>query len=647
VKYFYLTITFIIVVSFLVFGSIFYSSYNYWNINRENIFKRLHDLKRLIEQNEKEVLLTPDFKKNRRSLIYDRNLKVIGSISPGSRKIYSPNDFTSPMLKALLIVEDPAFYSRRVSQYRIIKILSIIVQRKTITGQISDMLLPKDEKKIKGYIIRILCTFELEERFSRNDILIFYINSVYFGHNLYGIENSARFYFNKQTDDLNLYEAALLFSIIKNPRQFSPLLYPESCKKRHKIVLNKLARDGIIDDGDVTKGFEAIWNQFPKVRHPYDITGFHIDNNLAPYFIEYVRQVLREKTGRELFNTGGLKIFTTLDIEKQIIARESLVNGLIRQGRVTADVTGSKDTNVEGAILVMDPVNGQIQAMVGGSGYTLDNQFNRAVSARRQIGSAFKPFVYAAAFETLNVSKDTIFIDRPLEIQTDEGIWRPDNYNGEYYGKVSLAYAMKKSLNSVAVQLGQDTGFEPIVDLVCSTLEIEPEKADRRFKPFPSAALGVYSFSPLEMARAYSIFPNGGINIVPVSILRVENGDGKVIISNDHVKGKRIIKKSTSSVINEILEGVLQEGGTAYEAVVSSDYRRNMSQTPIPHWMGKTGTTNDYTDAWFIGYDDTIIAAVWVGFDDPSNSLGEGQSGGAVAAPIWVDFMNKLLIAGH
>lgn len=299
----------------------------------------------------------------------------------------------------------------------------------------------------------------------------------------------------------------------------------------------------------------------------------------------------------------------------------------------------------------MDPINGQIHAMVGGSGFTSDNQFNRAASAKRQIGSAFKPFVYAAAFETLGLTKDTIFVDEPLEIETNEGIWRPDNYNHDYYGEVSLAFAMKKSLNSVAVQLGQKTGAVKIINLIGNALDLGPEEARHRFKPFPSAALGVYSFSPLEIATAYSIFPNGGKKVIPVSVLKVEDSNGNVIISekslidsvNKSGKVKPVITKSTSGMINEILEGVLQEGGTAYSAVLSAVSSSKSLSGSIPKWRGKTGTTNDYADAWFIGYDDAVITAVWLGFDDPSNTLGEGQSGGVAAAPIWVEFMNKMM----
>ncbi len=672
-KYFILTITFFIIIAILVSGSIFYSNYTSWKIKRESVFERLYVLKSIIERDEKEALLTPELKKTDKTLIFDRNLEVICEIFPGSRKILNLAEIPPHLIDALLIIEDPGFYTRKGPSGGGIGMLRVIARNtfssarrgRTVAGQLSGILLPKREKifkgtasrlsgtasRLSGYLTWLFCTFELEKRFSRDDILSFYINAVYFGYNLYGIEIAARFYFSKKVDDLDLFEAALLFSLINSPERLSPQLYPEKSMKRHKVVLNRLTHAGIMDAGVATDGFEDFWEQFLSVKLQYDIAGVHVENNLAPYFTEYVRQVLNEKTGEEQFNIGDLRIYTTLDIKKQIIAREVLVSGLTRQGIRTSDITGSRDKNVEGAILVMDPINGQIHTMVGGSGFTSDNQFNRATSAKRQIGSAFKPFVYAAAFETLGLTKDTIFLDETLEIETNEGIWRPDNYNDDYYGEVSLAFAMKKSLNSVAVQLGQKTGIVKIINLIGSALDLGPEEVRRRFKPFPSAALGVYSFSPLEIATAYSIFPNGGKRVIPVSVLKVEDSNGNVIISKNSLidsinksgKVKPVITKSTSDMINEILEGVLQEGGTAYGAVLSTASGSNGLSGSIPKWRGKTGTTNEFADAWFIGYDDAVITAVWLGFDDPSNTLGEGQSGGVAAAPIWVEFMYKIM----
>jgi penicillin-binding protein 1A len=665
-KYFVLTIIFFIIIAFLILGSIFYTSYNSWEIKRESIFERLIYLKDTIERDEKEVFLTPELKKTDKSLIFDRNLEIICEIFPESRKIIDLNEIPPRLIDSFLIFEDPGFYTRKVFTVGRIEMLRVIVRNtfpsarrgRTLAGKMSRILLPKEEKKLKGtasrlsgYLTWMFCTFELEKRFGRDDIMSFYINSVYFGHNLYGIENATRFYFNKTVSDLNLFEAALLFSLATNPERLSPHLYPGESMKKHKVALNRLAHEGIMDTRVVMDGFVDFWEQFLSVNLQYDIPAGHVESNLAPYFIEYVRQVLKEKTGKELFNIGDLRIYTTLDIKKQIIAREALVSGLTRQSIKISAITGSGDKNVEGAILVMDPVNGQIHAMVGGSGFTPGDQFNRASSAKRQIGSAFKPFVYAAAFEILGLTKDTVFVDEPLEIKTDEGIWRPDNYNHEYYGEVSLAFAMKKSLNSVAVQLCQQTGTEEIINLIGNALSLGPEEARLRFKPFPSAALGVYSFSPLEIATAYSIFPNGGKKVIPVSVLKVEYSNGNVIINenalidnlNKSGKVKPVITKSTSGMINEILEGVLHEGGTAYSAVLSSVSSPESLSGSIPKWRGKTGTTNDYADAWFIGYDDTVITAVWLGFDDPSNNLGEGQSGGVVAAPIWMEFMKKIL----
>jgi penicillin-binding protein 1A len=284
--------------------------------------------------------------------------------------------------------------------------------------------------------------------------------------------------------------------------------------------------------------------------------------------------------------------------------------------------------------------------MVGGSGFTFENQFNRAVAAQRQVGSAFKPFVYAAAIEGLNYDAGTIFIDRPLEIETDQGIWRPSNYNDRYFGPVTLEEALKWSLNSVAVQLLQDTGTESVIRIISDALDMSENVSQDRFKPYPSIALGVFSFSPLEFARAYAIFPNNGEKVFPYAVKRIEKNSGRVLVDNERNIRKmvteydlenklRVISPMTAGQIHQMLSQVVKRGGTAYRAILSSGLTIEAA--------GKTGTTNEFTDAWFCGYTDEVLAVIWLGFDDPVHTLGIGQAGGVVAAPIWAEFMKRAL----
>jgi penicillin-binding protein 1A len=239
-----------------------------------------------------------------------------------------------------------------------------------------------------------------------------------------------------------------------------------------------------------------------------------------------------------------------------------------------------------------------------------------------------------------------VVVDKPLVVDTTEGVWRPQNYGNAYFGAVSLETALKKSLNSVAVQLLQTVGPESVVPLIGAALDLAPAAWEDRFKPYLSAALGVYSFSPLEFAQAYAIFSNGGERVFPYSVRRVEDGEGNVLIDNQGGMKKlrteydlenrlQVITPGTARIVDSLLHKVLQRGGTGYRAVRSSGL-------PVEA-AGKTGTTNDYTDAWFVGYYEELVAAVWIGYDDPSYTLGEGQTGGVVSAPIWANFFTRAI----
>jgi penicillin-binding protein 1A len=671
-KYFLLTITFFIVTLLLIGGLIFYDSYALWMKNKQEILERLEYLKdTLKEVTVKEISLAPDLSRSKNTVIYDRNLQVIGEFSTGKRKIISSEAMPLLITSSLVLMEDKRFYSHSGFDIRgiagalleDIRTLSFARGGSTITQQLAKILFTDSKRTIRRKLYELFCTIEIEKRFSKQEILSLYLNSIYFGHNNYGIVNAARFYFKKDVFDIDLFETSLLTGMIPGPNRYSPLLYPERVKRKQKIVLNKLIANGTITKESAVNGFDSFWERFNQLRHQPNVSIWSMEKNNAPYFVEYIRQYLENKLGVELIKGGGLRIFTTLDLEKQRIAEDALGEGLSMQTVRTEEIknaagsTVQTDTsnpttierNVEGALIALHPRNGHILSMVGGSGFTFDNQFNRAVYARRQMGSAFKPFVYAAALETQRYHPETELIDRPLEIVTSDGIWRPSNYNDVYFGKVSLSFALKKSLNSVAVQLHQEIGPDKVAELIGKALDLDGEEISQRFKPYLSSALGVYALSPLEVVRAYSIFPNKGEKIFPLAVLRVEDLNGKVLLNDEREAKKlrteydlqnnlRIIQIETAETVNRMLVEVVRKGGTAYSAMLSSGLSFSGS--------GKTGTTNDYTDAWFIGYTEDIIAAVWIGFDDPRHSLGEGQAGGVVAAPIWSEFMKKALWRG-
>jgi penicillin-binding protein 1A len=666
-KYFFLTITFLAVLVLLTVGLILYTSYMLWLKDKEGVLARLTNLKETLEKKSTgTVALTSDLKKSANTVIFDREGRVIGEFATGRRKILAFDDLPPLLVNTVVIMEDEKFYSHGGiylpgivgALYEDVRTLSFTRGGSTITQQLAKNLFTDSRKTIKRKIYELFCTIEIERRFSKDDIVTLYLNSINFGHFNYGVGNAARFYFNKDVFHLNLYEVAALVGLIPNPSRFSPLVSQERCRRKQKIVLNKMIDYRIADSETVLAGFDSFWEGFSKLIHQPNVSIWSMEKNLAPYFVEQVRRELEPVLGPERIKRGGLRIYTSLDLEYQRAAEEALREGLELQELRTSEIlrgaaaekngpgTMLPDRPVEGALVALHPRSGYILSMVGGRAFTFENQFNRAVSSSRQIGSAFKPFVFAAAIEKKGYGPESRFNDRPLVIDAPGGKWRPSNYKGEYYGNVTLSYALVKSLNSVSVQLTQEVGPDAVIGVLGSALGMKGEEARERFKPHLSLALGVYSFSPLEIARAYAIFPNMGEKVYPLSVLRVEDEDGNVLIDNEGEakKGKivknldddlRVIKRSTAETMVAMMGDVLKRDGTAYRAIVSSGL--------IVVGGGKTGTTNDYTDAWFIGFTKDIVAAVWVGFDDPRFSLGDGQAGGVVAAPIWANFLKKAL----
>lgn len=657
-KYLFLTIAILASILASALGIVFYSSYALWLNTRDEVIDRLVNLRSLLaEKTKNPVSLTPSLRLVNSTVLYDRHMRVIGEFSDGRRSILPLQEVPPMLVQAVLIMEDSKFYLHRGFDLKRmagamvsnIRTLSFSQGGSTITQQLANILFTDSRKTIRRKIYEFFCTREIERRFSKDEILSLYLNSIYLGHHNYGIENASRFYFKKVVFDLDIFDVSLLVGMIPNPARFSPLTHPSRCRRKQMIVLNELIQHEMADPGYLKDELEGYWESFSRIEHNPTISFWSVEENRAPYFVEYVRQYLVEELGEEITRGRELRVYTTLNLEKQLIAEQVLKEGLSMQNEKLQrgqwhNPEGDPGPEVEGALIAIHPRSGAILAMVGGSGYIFENQFNRAVSSLRQVGSSFKPFVYAAAFEEKGYTRDSIFIDRPIEIRTRSGVWRPQNYEDDYYGRVTLEFAMKKSLNSVAVQLLQETGPDPVIRIIARALDFDDEEAQKRFKPFPSLALGAYSFSPLEFVRAYSIFQNGGEKVFPHAVVRVEDRNGRVIIDleRDIKKMKteydlenrlRVIQPETAEKINELLGEVLKKGGTAYNAVRSSGL--------TIEGYGKTGTTNNYTDAWFIGYTRDTAVAVWVGFDDPSYSLGEGQAGGAVAAPIWAEFMKR------
>ncbi len=647
-----MTIAILFGLLIIITGVLFYSSYALWLNNREEVLSRLYTLRRLVEDGQRSpVSLTPSLRAGKNTVIYDRHGRIIGEFSNGRRRILPLNRIPPLLIHSVILMEDRKFFIhrgfdlRRIAGAMLVNVrtLSFSQGGSTITQQLAKILFTDSRRTVRRKIYELFCTVEIERHFTKDEILSLYLNSINFGHSNYGMESASQFYFNKEVFSLNPYEISLLIGMIPSPSRFSPLLQPDRCKRKQMIVLDYLSQHGFVQSEPIAQGFDSFWESFERIEHQPAISFWSMESNRAPYFVEYVRQYLVRELGEETVKAGGLSVYTTLDLEKQLIAALVLGEGLnLQQAKEDAE----QQVPIEGALIALEPRSGAILTMVGGSGFTFENQFNRSTSALRQVGSAFKPFVYAAAFESQGYTAETVFDDRPLRIETPQGEWRPANYADQYYGPVPLSLALQKSMNSVAVQLLQQSGPEPVIDLIGEALDLSRQQVEDRFQPYLSIALGVYSFSPLEFARAYSIFPNGGEKVFPYAVSRVENNRGTVLIDNEREIRKivteydlenklSVLNADVAHQINDMLLLVPKKGGTAYRAVQASGLTVEAA--------GKTGTTNNYTDAWFVGYTEGILAAVWVGYDDPSYSLGLSQSGGVVAAPIWTEFMKRAL----
>ncbi|RKX96083.1 MAG: hypothetical protein DRP84_02250 [Spirochaetes bacterium] len=653
-KYLIYTIIFLLSISIIIVGLTFYKSYTKWINEKESIIERLYSLKELITSGyEEEVSIKPNLEIEKPTVIYDRNGKIIGKFSTGKRKIVKLTDISPITVKLLLAMEDRRFYQHHGIDYKAllaaiyydIKSLSFVRGGSTITQQLAKILFTNSKKTIQRKIYELFCTLEIEKRFTKDEILTLYLNSIYFGHYIYGIRSASLYYFNKEPYFLDFFESALLVAIIPNPSRFSPLLHENRAKKRLKLVVYIAENLGYIHLKGIDTELDKFWENFNKINHYSPLSVWSMEENKAPYFVEYTRKLLAKSLGEKLIKRGGLEIYTTIDLNMQRKAIESLREGLTIQYLKSKNVNPEVNDKPEGAIVAINPKTGEIYVLVGGRGFSYKNQFNRAVNARRQVGSAFKPFVFAAGIEYNGFTPKSRFIDKPLSIKTDREVWKPKNYNNRYYGEVDLEFALKKSLNSVAVQLLEAVGPQKVINIVGNALDLPSDEIDRRFKPYLSLALGVYSFSPLELARAYAIFPGKGEKAFPYSVKKVVNSRGEVILDNEKEIKKlkvkydlqnklNVIRISTAVTINNMLKKVLEKGGTAYWAVKTSGLKIKA--------CGKTGTTNRYTDAWFVGYTEDILAVVWVGYDNPEYSLGKGQSGGVVAAPIWANFMKSV-----
>ena len=570
--------------------------------------------------------------------IYDANERLMGEFSVDKAQVVrDPADLPLFLKRALIASEDGTFYQHHGINWLAtarafvtdLRHMRVVQGGSTITQQLAKMMFTTRKKTFGRKVYELFCARKLEEKFTKDQILLMYLNFAYFGHGCFGVESAARYYFGKSTRELELPEAAMLVAIIPNPRRYSPFENLDLAKARERTVLSRMAKLGFVPDRSIDKIADDFWHKMEARSKTRDreISFWRMRVNEAPYPIEYLRRELLKSFTKEQLLKGGLRIHTTFDLDYQKAA-EKAVRDVLRE----QNADESAASPIEGSMVALRPSDDAILAMVGGSAFDFQNQLNRAVDSRRLIGSAVKPFIYADAFETGKHKPDDVMDDHPLHFSLPGGrTWSPRNYGNKYHGLVDLHYALADSMNSVAIQILQQLDLSEVIGRLSAASGVPVERFPRNL----TLALGTVDMSALELSRAYATFVNDGRSAQPYAIRYIEDRDGKVLEDfRTRPEPAVVFSTTTCAQALDLMEGVLKPKGTAYAAA-----RRTGFNIPA---AGKTGTTNDYRDAWFAGVTPDLAAAVWMGHDDMRVPLGEGKAGGAISAPAWMNFVKSV-----
>jgi 1A family penicillin-binding protein len=560
------------------------------------------------------------------SKVYDDNDEQITELHV-ERRIFVPlTQIPKGLRDAIIATEDTRFYSHHGVDpagiaraiYQNFRHGRVVEGGSTITQQLAKVLFLTPDKSLERKLKEAVLALTLERRYSKDRILELYLNQIYFGQGAFGVAAAAQTFFGKPVSELTLAESALLAGLPKAPTTYSPFEHPDAAKRRRATVLARMVETGMLKPGEAKRVSQATLVLVPPERR----------RTSGQYFLEYVQQLLEQQYGADLIFKGGLHIYTTLSPTMQLKAEHALRDGLRAvEARRTAAAKARPDTAVadrpEGALLALEPQTGYIKAMVGGYDF-FKSEFNRAVQARRQPGSAFKPFVYIAALES-GMTPASVVDDSPIEYPVGKNgkPWRPDNYDRKFRGPITYQQALEESINVAAVKVQEQVGIRRTVD-VARRLGVESPLGDNL-----SIALGTADLTLLEVTSAYGGLANQGTWMHPMAIRYVLDSQRKLLEENAP-QGQQVLSPAVAYVITHMLKGTIERGtGAAAKA-----FGRPAA--------AKTGTTNDYSNAWFIGYTPKLVTGVWVGYDRPK-SLGRDETGSRVAVPIWTTFMSEAL----
>jgi penicillin-binding protein 1A len=558
------------------------------------------------------------------SYVYDANGDVLTRLYKENRVKVSIDQIPKHMQNAVVAAEDDSFYEHHGIDFpSIVRAILVDIRARakvqgasTITQQLAKNAFLTQKKLWSRKLQEVLWAIQIERKYSKDEILETYLNLINFGHGAYGVQAASEMYFGKRVEDLTLSEAALLAAVPKSPTYLSPISYPDAALRRRNWVLGRMAELGYITEAEAEIAKET----------PIQVVKRQPRERIAPYFIDYVLQQLLERYGEEMVFGGGLEVYTTLDLEMQRIAEEELLEGL---------PIGPVDENglqqPQGALVAIDPRTGYVKAMVGGRG---EDKFNRAVLAKRQPGSAMKPFIYTVAMEQ-GYSPATVMVDEPVEYVTATGEkWAPQNYHRDYKGAVTLRDALEYSINIVAVKLLDQVGIKNVINTAkkmgITTIVEEGRYNDLGLAPLALGGL-THGVTVLEMASAYGVFANQGVWVAPVTITKVVDSEGNVL-EEHKPQYREVLSEQTAYIMTDMLRGVVERG---------TGRRANIGRPAA----GKTGTAQSYTNGWFIGYTPSLVTALWMGDDEQSQEMVyKGvRYGSWNAADIWGQFMRRAL----
>lgn len=646
--------------------------------------------------------------------LYDDHGRVIGSFALQRRVIAGYEDFPKVLRDAVTSTEDKDFEKHwgidfwRVlgAAWRDLRSGSRAQGASTLTMQLSRNLFLSSERSLHRKTQELMLAIQIERRFTKPQIFTMYANQIYLGHGVYGFEAGAEYYFGKKAKDLTIDEAAVLAALPKGPGDYSPITHPDRALKRRNLVLNNMMEDGKITAEEAARAKNA----------SLKLNLQQAETSVAPYFTEEVRRYLEKKYGSDEVHQGGLRVYTSLNLEMQEAANRAVLDGLaayerrhgwkgslrnvvkdgdtlagyehpdwnerpaagsyvhalvldsgaasatLKLGRYSAvitreemawtqrkspqevlapgdiayvkivalgpdghaKVTLEQDAGTQGGLVALDNATGDIKAMVGGRDFD-ESKFNRATQALRQVGSSFKPYVYTAAIDA-GASPDDVVLDAPTVFNTASGPYAPHNYDNKFEGNITLRRAIAQSRNIPALKLADKVGIATVIEYA------HRFGITSKIPAYLPVALGSAEVTLIEQTSAFTTFPNDGVRVAPRYVRKVTDYEGRVLEEN-YPEVKDVIGAETARTMTSLLREVVLHGTAA---------AANSLKTPV---AGKTGTTNDFTDAWFVGFSPSITCGVWLGFDE-KKTLGKQETGGHAALPMWIEFM-RVALASH